>query len=171
MKRREHLGSHSRGRCEVNSVKKPEPFRIGLDLVLISRVKASYDKSPVLFVKRFLSDDEAAYCLDVARPCRRFERFAGRIAAKEAVMKVLGKGWPHVPWTDIEIVHDESKRPLVRLKGKALAIMGQHNLEYIQVSITHDGQMAAAVAIGIPRTFGPRDLTQGMGRAFDLRTK
>ncbi len=147
-------------------MKKPEPFRIGLDLVLISRVKASYDKSPVLFAKRFLSDDEAAYCFDAARRCRQYERLAGRIAAKEAVMKVLGKGWPHVPWTDIEIVHDESKRPLVKLKGKALAIMGQQDLEYIQVSITHDGQMAAAVAMGIPRTFGPHGLTQGVGRAF-----
>ncbi len=133
-------------------MKKPEPFLIGLDLVLISRVKASYDKSPVLFAKRFLSDDEAAYCLGAARWCRQYERLAGRIAAKEAVMKVLGKGWPHVPWTDIEIVHDDLKRPQVRLKEKALSIMEQHNLESIQISITHDRKIAAAVAIGISKS-------------------
>lgn len=133
----------------VMDVHRPVPLRIGLDVVLISRVKQMYEKRPRQFVERFFGKHEREYCLAAARPCRRFERFAGRIAAKEAVMKVLGHGWPHVPWTDIEIVNDGSGQPAANLKGKALDIMERQELASIQVSITHDGQVAAAVAVGI----------------------
>ncbi len=116
----------------------------------VSRVKRSYEKRPALFVKRFLSECEADYCLK-GPPCSGFERLAGHIAAKEAVMKVLGKGWPHIPWTDIEILHEESGQPWARLKGKALLVMKERHLGAIVLSITHDGDFAAAMALGIPR--------------------
>lgn len=67
-------------------------------------------------------------------------------------MKVLGKGWPHVPWTDIEIDRDGSGQPIAKLRGKALELMERHKLAHIQVSITHDGEIAVAVAVGIPKT-------------------
>ncbi len=133
------------------TVTEPDPIRVGLDLVLISRVKKSYEKRPCLFIKRFFSKDEAAYCLSASGPRRKLECLAGRIAAKEAVMKVLGRGWPQVPWTDIEILHDDLKRPFARLRGKALSFMEELNLGCIQISITHDGQIAAAVAVGVSR--------------------
>jgi holo-[acyl-carrier protein] synthase len=136
----------------VMDVVKLGPLRVGLDVVVVSRVKQMYEKRPRQFVQRLFSKDEATYCLAAARPCRRYQRFAGRIAAKEAVMKVLGKGWPHVPWTDIEIDRDGSGQPIAKLRGKALELMERHKLAHIQVSITHDGEIAVAVAVGIPKT-------------------
>ena len=62
----------------------------------------------------------------------------GFITTKEAVMKVLGEGWPRIPWTDIEVIHDERNRPFVALKGEGLLHMEQSNFESVQISITHD---------------------------------
>lgn len=135
----------------VMDVLKPEPLRVGLDVVLVSRVEQMYNKRPRQFVQRFFGEDEREYCLAPSRPACRFQRFAGRIAAKEAVMKVLRQGWPRLSWTDIQIVSDGSGRPVVELRGKALEIMDRLGLASIQVSITHDGDIAAAVAVGISR--------------------
>jgi len=77
-------------------------------------------------------------------------RIAGRIAAKEAVMKVLGEGWPKISWTDIEISPDEKGRPCVLLTGKALSIARSLHVGQVQVSITHDGDLALAVAVAVP---------------------
>lgn len=77
------------------------------------------------------------------------ERVCGRIAAKEAVMKVLGQGWPAVSWTDIAVLVDASGRPAVTLAGKARAVMDSLGLVAIDVSITHDGDLAIAVALGL----------------------
>ncbi len=144
----------------VIDVNVPGGFKIGLDLVFVSKIAQIYERRSSLFIKRFFTDNEAAYCLNSSTESRRLERMAGRIAVKEAVMKVLGDGWPYVSWTDIEILHDDSRRPYVKLAGKALKLMNSHNLHGIEVSITHHEQMAAAVAIGIPRPFrvGCRDI-------------
>jgi len=126
-------------------------FRIGLDLVSLARVEEMYSTRRNLFLERFFTCDEIRFCLLSPSPRRQTERMAGSIAAKEAVMKVLGEGWPKIPWTDIEIVRREKGRPVACLKGNASHLMEEENLESIEISITHDGQMAAAVAIGVPR--------------------
>ncbi len=126
-------------------------FRIGLDLVSLSRVEEMYSTRQNLFLERFFTCDEIRFCFVSPSPRRQIESMAGSIAAKEAVMKVLGEGWPKIPWTDIEIVRREKGRPVACLKGNASRLMEEENLESIEISITHDGQMAAAVAIGVPR--------------------
>lgn len=126
-------------------------FRIGLDLVSLARVEEMYETRQFLFLERFFTGDEIEFCLLSPNPRRQIESMAGSIAAKEAVMKVLGEGWPKIPWTDIEIVRKETGRPVACLKGKALELMEEENLQSIPISITHDGQMAAAVAIGVPK--------------------
>ena len=125
-----------------------EPLRIGIDLIMLSRVEKMYREHGDLFLKRFFTAKEASYSLGAPGLDRRIERLGGRIAAKEAVMKALGQGWPYIPWTDIEIVNQKAGGPCVSLKGKAQALMKEKNLESIQISITHDGQFAAAVAVG-----------------------
>ena len=136
----------------VMDVFEPGRLRVGLDVVLVPRVEQMYRKRPRQFVQRFFTEAEMAYCLAAAKPSRRFQRFAGRIAAKEAVMKVLGRGWPYLPWTDVEIARDGAGQPRVKLSGKAQELMERYKLAYIQGSITHDGKLAAAVAVGVPRT-------------------
>ena len=81
---------------------------IGTDIVEIGRVQAAIERTPA-FVRRIYTEAEAAYCRSKGRP---FQHFAGRFAAKEAVIKALGRG---VPWNQIEILNDERGKPICTL--------------------------------------------------------
>ena len=51
------------------------------------------------------------------------EKLAGRFAAKEAVLKLVGTGWRgKIAWTDIEVVNNEAGQPQVRLSGEVKKI-------------------------------------------------
>lgn len=131
-------------------------WKIGIDIILVSRIGKSFSSRPSSFLKRFFNESERVHC----EGPRRVETIAGRIAAKEAVMKVLGTGWPKIPWTDIEILTGENERPFVKLKGKALRVMEKLKLSSIDISITHDGGLAVAVALGIPQEFSTESLPE-----------
>jgi holo-[acyl-carrier protein] synthase len=129
--------------------------RIGIDVVPLERIRQSVEAEPSKYATRFLTSSESSYC----QGPRRMERLAGRIAAKEAVMKLLGDGWPNVAWTDIE-VFSSGKRPKVTLSGKALVLADSLALDVdsLDISITHDGGLAIAVATGL---FGDTSKEEG----------
>ena len=81
-------------------------------------------------------------------------RRAGQLAAKKAVMKVLGEGIGKIDPRDIEIESAEGRRPQVRLHGKA-AILGRNlRITSLSVSITHEYGAAAAVAVALAEEGG-----------------
>ena len=67
-------------------------------------------------------------------------------AAKEAALKALGCGIA-LPLTDVGVTHDEAGAPRYRLCGEAAAKMAALGGKAMHLSITHEGGMAAAVAI------------------------
>ena len=75
-------------------------------------------------------------------------RLAGRWCVKEAVMKVLGKGWPDVAFTEIEVVTCVGGRPSVALTGAAAAAAAAAGLDSVSVSLSHEGDLAVAFAVG-----------------------
>ncbi|HHY34340.1 MAG TPA: holo-ACP synthase [Firmicutes bacterium] len=119
-------------------------FRVGIDVVPVNRVERSLRRFGDMFVRRFFTDGELG-----AMPKKDALHMAGRIAAKEACMKVLGAGWPQVPWTSLEILRDATGRPVVRAGGRALATMKRLQIKEISVSLSHDGGLALAVALGV----------------------
>ena len=63
---------------------------------------------------------EQEYC---ERFKNKYERYAGRFAAKEAAMKALGTGWSRgVRWVDVEVVREKGGRPTMKLAGEAANI-------------------------------------------------
>jgi len=74
---------------------------------------------------------------------------AGRIAAKEACMKVLATGWPQLSWTDLEILRDSAGRPTVEIGGRAALVVKEAHIKEICVSLTHDAGLALAVALAV----------------------
>ena len=78
-----------------------------------------------------------------------YEHLAGRFAAKEAVLKVLGTGWRgKIAWTDIEITRDPSGQPAVCLGGECAEIADRIGINRWHVSISHIPTHATASAIG-----------------------
>jgi holo-[acyl-carrier protein] synthase len=115
---------------------------IGIDQVQIERIR---NVSPRLFT-RVCTEAEREYCEKFGDG--KFERYAGRFAAKEAISKALGTGIAAgVNWTDIEILPTPSGAPVARLHNAAAARMEQLGATRVHVSITHDKVTASAVGI------------------------
>lgn len=113
---------------------------VGTDLVHVPRLARSLARPS--FVDRVFTPAEQTYCH--ARP----DRFAGRWAAKEAVMKALGHGIGEVGMTEIEIVSGRSGAPELRLHGSAAEVARQAGWNEWAISISHQGEYAVATAIG-----------------------
>lgn len=75
------------------------------------------------------------------------ERLAARWAAKEAVMKTLGRGLGDIDPLDIEVTRMSSGAPEVQLRGSAAEIAKRTGIENIRVSISHEQGWAVALAV------------------------
>ena len=126
---------------------------LGTDIVEVDRIAKMIADHGDHFLQRVFTPAEIEHC----RPRRESApHFAGRWAAKEAVMKALGTGFtPDVGWTDIEILVKPSGQPYIQLHGKALAYADSHNFGEILVTISHTSTYATATAIGLAKTGGP----------------
>jgi holo-[acyl-carrier protein] synthase len=114
---------------------------IGIDLVDIQRIVAVLRRFPDRFRLRVLTDAEQRYC------GRRPQRIAGRWAAKEAISKVLGLGVRGVGWREIEVLPNYAGQPQVLLHGRAAQRAAALGLDELSVSISHERQLAVAVAV------------------------
>ena len=118
----------------------------GIDLVECARLQGVIDRHGDRFLNRVFTPGELAYC-DGRK--RQIEHLAGRFAAKEAVMKVLGSGWTNgIRWTDIEVSNDPAGRPEIRLAGRCSSIAALLGIDTVLISITHTAEHAMASAIG-----------------------
>lgn len=115
---------------------------IGNDIIEIARIVAVMERHESRFLNRIFSKEEAAYCAQHVHPA---PHFAGRFAAKEAIVKALGVGFRMgIHWLDIGIINDAFGKPEVFLSEKVRALVGPVNC---LVSISHCKQFAMATAI------------------------
>ena len=120
----------------------------GIDIVETSRIKRSVEEHGQRFLDRVFTAGEQRYCAANAK--RYFEHLAGRFAAKEAVLKVLGTGWRGgIAWTDIEILREPSGQPRIILSGECRRIAAETGITSWHVSISHIETHATASAIGL----------------------
>jgi holo-[acyl-carrier protein] synthase len=120
---------------------------IGNDIVECLRIGRMIEEHGELFLNRVYTEREVRYCQ--ARK-RAVEHFAGRWAAKEAVLKCLGSGWRKgLCWTDIEVRNDPSGRPVVLLCGAAKESAQQLRITDILLSISHCRAYATAHAVAV----------------------
>ena len=119
----------------------------GIDLVECERIEHVWRQHPEQFLSRILTPAEREYCERKKNP---LPHIAGRFAAKEAVLKVLGTGWRgQISWTDIEVLNDAAGQPHVTLSGYTREVAERMGIARILLSITHTDKNAAASAIGI----------------------
>ncbi len=118
----------------------------GIDLVEIARVGVLLDRHGDRFLQRCFTVDEQVYATSRKR-C--VEHLAGRFAAKEAVLKVLGTGWGQgVGWTDAQILRKPTRQPYVVMSGQGLTVATQLGICHWWVSISHTDAHAMASVIG-----------------------
>ena len=100
------------------------------------RLERALERHPRL-AQRVFTEGELAYAAERARPGRHL---AARFAAKEAVVKALGRRG--LGLREIEVV--AGKPPTVRLSGASAEAAGGREVE---LSLTHSRETAAAVAL------------------------
>lgn len=123
---------------------------LGTDIVEVERIAKMIERHAASFVNRIFTPNEIAYCQQ-----RKFsaEPFAGRWAAKEAVMKALGTGFIQgTHFQEIEVVTEESGRPRIVLHGSTAELAKQLGIGEILVTMSHCREYATATAIGLRAT-------------------
>jgi holo-[acyl-carrier protein] synthase len=128
----------------------PSPLRHGVDLVHVPRLRAAME-GQTRFEEEVFTEGERAYCRGRADP---YPHFAARFAAKEAVLKALGRGLfgegVDRSLREIEVVRDGGGPPAVRLSGAVLARATRLGLGPASLSLSHDGDTALASVVWMP---------------------
>lgn len=115
---------------------------LGNDIIEIERVSGVIKRHGKHFLDRVFSKAEQEYCLKHAQSERHF---AGRFAAKEAIVKALGTGLKSgISWLDFEILNDEAGKPFVKASAK---ITARFKSPLLLISISHCKSYAMATAI------------------------
>ncbi len=118
---------------------------IGIDIIEVARIAASFEKFGERFVNRILLPGEITYCLTHKNPA---PFLAVRFAAKEAISKAFGTGiGAALSWQDMEIRRKESGEPFVILHGKGSELFTARNAKQLLVSLSHTEHYAAATAV------------------------
>jgi holo-[acyl-carrier protein] synthase len=122
-------------------------LRVGMDLVQISRIAASVQKFGDRFTRRIFTAHELEYALST--PVLTMERLASRFAAKEAALKALSLADKGVAWLDIEVVRQADGQCALQLHGKAAELAQAGGIAKTALSLTHDGDYAAAIVTAL----------------------
>lgn len=118
----------------------------GIDLVEIERFGDVVERWGSRFLDKIFTASEIS-CYNL-----KLSSLAAHFAAKEAVMKTLGRGYSHIGWQDIEILPDSEGRPVVYLHGRASKRSEEIGLKNICLSLSHAGNYALASAVGLTIT-------------------
>ncbi len=122
----------------------------GIDLVDCPRIEQMIQRHGERFIKRVFTDAEQAYA---EKNKNEVEKLAGRFAAKEAILKLVGTGWRgRIAWTDIEIINNATGQPEVTLGGEVRKIADKLGIKHISVSITHTANFAIASAVALAQS-------------------
>lgn len=126
------------------------PYKIGIDLVQVSRIAESLERFGERFLRRIFTEGEIAYA--AAEPAQMAERLAARFAAKEATIKALRLAEHPVNWRDIEIRRTPSGSCEIDLHGTVERLVSSSGPGSLVVSLSHEGDYATAVVISCPPT-------------------
>lgn len=117
-----------------------------MDLIDVERVTRMIERDGQRVTSRLLTEGEWAYCAGKASAA---EHVAARLAAKEAAFKALSGSHEAraIGWRELEVVHDEHRRPSLVLHGRAAARAEALGVTRSHLTLSHSRQTAGAVVI------------------------
>ena len=117
----------------------------GTDIIEIDRIKQTMEDMEQAFKDRVFTEAEIQYC--ESRKKQKYQHYAARFSAKEAVFKAVSDELENkfqINWKDIEILNDEKGRPYVNILNNKI-----QNIEDIDISLSHCKQYAIANVVVI----------------------
>ena len=122
-------------------------FGIGTDIIECLRIAQMIERHVEIFITRFYTPHVIEYCSSRKSAT---QHYAGRWAAKEAVLKALGTGWIRgIAWRDVEVRNRQGGKPTIALAGGAREICEKLGIGEMQISISHCRSHATAFAIAL----------------------
>jgi holo-[acyl-carrier protein] synthase len=121
-----------------------ESLGLGVDICEIARMERALARHPTMRARVF-TPEEIAYCDSKARPA---ESYAGRFAAREAVIKALG-GYRGKSWQDISVTRAPTGEPAILLEGNAKRRADLLGVTRVLVTFTHERTNAVAFAVAV----------------------
>ena len=120
------------------------PFQIGIDIVSVPRLRQAIERQGLHFLDRIFTKAEQAYC---NRKRNKFENYAARFAAKEAVIKAKKGGKSRYAFRDIEVVRDRKGAPSIELKSEARKKLGISPTAKFELTMAHERDYAIAAVV------------------------
>ena len=122
---------------------------IGSEVVECLRVAKMIERHGEQFINRVYTTAEIRYCNSRKQAT---QHFAGRWAAKEAVVRALGvRNRRGFDWRDVEIRRNKSGRLTAAFRGAARDLIEQWNVGDIHLTIAHCRSVAMATALVLAR--------------------
>lgn len=120
---------------------------IGTDIVECLRIAQMIERHGELFLQRVYTQREIEYCSSRKSAT---QHYAGRWAAKEAVLKALGTGWARgISWHDVEVRNDVGGAPRIVLGSGTREVCERRGIQDMLISISHCRTHATAFAIAV----------------------
>ena len=132
------------------------PSAVGLDLVDVREVAESVERFGQKYLDRCYTPAEVAYAMSAPDRVTGVRRLAARWAAKEATIKVLGASERGISPRDIEIKRAADGSIQLELHGPAFAAAQAAGATAFAVSMSHQGDLAAAVVVAQKRNGASR---------------
>ena len=115
----------------------------GTDIIEISRIKKSIEKSGDRFLNLIYTPAEIEYC--ESKHQAKYIHYAGRFAAKEAIYKAVSSILNdrfEISWKDAQVINDKNGNPHVEFMNIDLK-----QINNIDISISHCKEYAVATVI------------------------
>lgn len=120
---------------------------IGTDLVEVSRIEEKIKKNNA-FIEMVFSENEISYCKSMRYPA---QHFAARFAAKESLLKAIGKGLLiDIDLSKIDVGNNENGKPFFNFDTTTCSIIAiELGIEKwsAALSMSHTATMASAFVI------------------------
>jgi len=115
----------------------------GTDIIEVSRIKQSIERSGENFLKLVYTKKEIEYC--ESKRVSKYYHYAGRFAAKEAIYKAVSpllKNKFDISWQNAEVINDENGNPKIHFIDIKI-----DKIKNIDISISHCKEYAVATVV------------------------
>lgn len=124
-------------------------IRVGTDVVAVHQVAESVERFGPRYLQRVYTEHELTSC--TGSPSVRAASLAARFAAKEATIKLLRPAGHQPDWRSVEVRRHAGGWCTMALTGHAAALADEAGVADLAVSLTHEGDLAAAVVVALCR--------------------
>ena len=124
---------------------------VGTDIIEVSRIEKLIKEKGDKFLNRIYTQNEINYC--ESKGSNKYQHYAGRFAAKEAVFKVLNgetDSGNSLTFKNIEILNKNDGAPYVNILDDIMVDCFDQDVD---ISISHIKKYATATAVSVKPPF------------------